>query len=97
LARNDEERKLLGLFASPSTIGRSALAPPGTSIDRVDALRRAFAAMTHDPTFLGDLKKARLELHPLSGEELQAAVAAMGEFPKWLVELARHVSEATRN
>jgi hypothetical protein len=32
-------------------------------------------AMTQDPTFLGDLRKARLELSPLSGEELQAAVA----------------------
>jgi tripartite-type tricarboxylate transporter receptor subunit TctC len=97
LARNDEERKLLELFASPSIIGRSVLAPAGTSIERVDALRRAFAVMTQDPTFLGDLNKARLDLHPLSGEELQAAVTGMGEFPKWLVERARHVSEARRN
>jgi tripartite-type tricarboxylate transporter receptor subunit TctC len=97
LARNDEERKLLELFSSPSTIGRSVLAPPGTSIERVAAMRHAFAVMSQDPTFLGDLDKARLEFHPLSGEQLQTAVAGMGEFPKWLVERARRVSEAGRN
>src|SRR6266853_4563624 len=88
LARNDDERKLLELFASPSTIGRSVLAPPGTSVERVAELRRAFMAMTQDPTFLSDLKKARLELSPLSGEQLQAAVASMGDVPDWLIERA---------
>jgi len=53
--------------------------------------------MTQDPTFLGDLDKARLKLNPLSGEELQAAIAGAAEFPKSLVERARHVSEAARN
>jgi tripartite-type tricarboxylate transporter receptor subunit TctC len=97
LARNDDERKLLELFASPSTIGRSVLAPPGTSMERVVELRRAFMAMTQDPTFLGDLRKARLELSPLAGEQLQAAVARMGEVPDWLIERARRVSETPRN
>jgi tripartite-type tricarboxylate transporter receptor subunit TctC len=97
LARNDEERKLLELFASPSIIGRSVLAPPGTSIERVAALRRAFDAMIQDPIFLGDVGKARLELRPLSGEELQAIIAGAAEFPKRLVERARDVSEAGRN
>jgi tripartite-type tricarboxylate transporter receptor subunit TctC len=97
LARNDDERKLLELFASPSTIGRSVLAPPGTSMERVAELRRAFLAMTQDPTFLSDLKKARLELNPLSGEQLQAAVARMGDVPDWLIERARRVSEAIGN
>jgi hypothetical protein len=53
--------------------------------------------MTQDPTFLSDLKKARLELSPLSGEQLQAAVADMGEFPDWLIERARRVSDTTGN
>jgi tripartite-type tricarboxylate transporter receptor subunit TctC len=95
LARNEDERKLLGLFSSPSTIGRSVLAPPGTSMERVVELRRAFVAMMQDPIFLSDLKKARLELSPLSGEELQAAVASMGNPPEALIERARKVAETT--
>jgi hypothetical protein len=97
LARNDDERKLLELFASPSAIGRSVLAPPGTSPERVAELRRAFMAMTKDLTFLSDLKKARLELSPLSGEQLQAAVASMGGVPDWLIQRARRVSETIGN
>ena len=66
-------------------------------MERVAELRRAFMAMTQDPTFLSDLKKGRLELNPLSGEQLQAAVVGMGEVPNWLIERARHVSETVRN
>jgi tripartite-type tricarboxylate transporter receptor subunit TctC len=97
LARNDDERSLLELFSSPSVIGRSVVAPPEMSTERVAELRRAFMAMTQDPTFLSDLNKAKLELSPLSGEELQAAVAAMGRLPESLIERARRVSETTRN
>jgi tripartite-type tricarboxylate transporter receptor subunit TctC len=93
LARNDDERRLLELFASPSTIGRSVLAPPGTSMERVAELRRGFMAMTQDVTFLSDLKKARLEFSPMSGEQLQAAVTSMGNVPELLIERARRVSE----
>jgi tripartite-type tricarboxylate transporter receptor subunit TctC len=85
------------LFASPSLIGRSVLAPPGTPPERVAELRRAFMATMGDPIFLDDLNKARLELSPLPGEELQAAVAHMGDLPESLIERARQVSETTRN
>jgi tripartite-type tricarboxylate transporter receptor subunit TctC len=97
LARDDDERKLLELFASPSTIGRSVLAPPGTPIERVDELRRAFMAMTQDQNFLDDLKKARLAFSPLSGQQLQMAVARMADVPDRLIERARRVSETARN
>jgi tripartite-type tricarboxylate transporter receptor subunit TctC len=97
LARNEEDRQLLALFSSPSLIGRSVLAPPGTSPERVSELRRAFTATLQDARFLDDLAKARLELTPLPGEALQAAVARMGEFPEPLVERARRVSDMVRN
>lgn len=92
LARNDDERKLLTLFASPSTIGRSVVAPPGTPPERVADLRRAFTETIQDPTFLADLKQAKLELSPLSGEALQAAVAHTGDLPAALIERARAVA-----
>jgi tripartite-type tricarboxylate transporter receptor subunit TctC len=97
LARNDDERKLLTLFASPSSIGRSVLAPPGVPPERVEELRRAFMATIKDPTFLSDLEKAKLELTPLSGEALQAAIARMGDFPAPLIERARRVSDVIKN
>jgi tripartite-type tricarboxylate transporter receptor subunit TctC len=97
LARNDDERKLLELFSSPSQIGRSVLSPPGTSPERVSELRRAFMATMSDPAFLADLKRARLEIRPLSGEELQAAVIRTGDFPAPLIARARRAADMTGN
>jgi tripartite-type tricarboxylate transporter receptor subunit TctC len=97
LARNEDERKLLELFSSPSLIGRSVVAPPGTPPERVAELRRAFMATMRDPVFLSDLKRARLEISPLSGEELQAVVAREGDFPQSLIERARRAADMTAN
>ena len=93
LARNDEEKKLLELFSSPSFIGRSVLAPPGVPAERVAELRHAFMETMRDPVFLGVLKQARLDVRPLPGEEVQAAVARAGNFPPALIERARRAAE----
>ena len=93
LARNDEERKLLELFASPSLIGRSVLAPPGLPPERVAELRRAFMATMQDPAFLADVKKAKLDLNPMPGEALQEAIGKMGNVPDSLVARARQVAK----
>lgn len=97
LARNDEERMLLELFSSPSLIGRSVVAPPGMPPERVAEFRRAFMATMQDPAFLGDLKRARLEISPLPGEELQSVVAREGEFPASLIERARRAADLAGN
>jgi tripartite-type tricarboxylate transporter receptor subunit TctC len=92
LARNDDERKLLEFFSLPSLIGRSVVAPPGLPLERVVQLRRAFTATMEDPLFLADVKRARLELSPLSGDALQAVVAREGQFPPALIARARQVA-----
>jgi tripartite-type tricarboxylate transporter receptor subunit TctC len=93
LARNPEERRLLELFSSPSEIGRSVLAPPGTPPERVAELRRAFLATIADETFIADAKRAGLQISPLPGEELQAAVAKQGELPPELIARARRAAD----
>ncbi len=89
LAQNDNQRKLLELFSSPSVIGRSVVAPPGTSPEGVAELRRAFMATMQDESFLADVKRARLEISPLSGEALQAAILQQGQLPPGLITRAR--------
>jgi tripartite-type tricarboxylate transporter receptor subunit TctC len=95
LARNPDERKLLEFFSSPSLIGRSVVAPPGLPPERVAELRRAFMATMQDPLFLGDLKRARLEISSLAGEQLQSVVAREGDFPATLLERARRAAGMT--
>ena len=95
LARNDDERRLLTLFSSPSSIGRSVLAPPGLPPERVEELRAAFAATMQDPAFLADLDRARLDHTPLSGAELQRTIAATADLPPALIARARRIAEGT--
>ena len=97
LARNDDERKLLELFSSPSVIGRSVLAPPGTPPERVAELRRAFIETIEDEMFLADVKRAGLLISPLSGEDLQAAVEKQGNLSPALIERARRAAGIPAN
>jgi tripartite-type tricarboxylate transporter receptor subunit TctC len=96
LARNDDERRLLELFSSPSLIGRSIVAPPGLPPERVTELRRAFMVTIRDVGFLDDVRRAQLEITPLSGEELQAAVLRSGDFPPALIQRARRAADMTK-
>jgi tripartite-type tricarboxylate transporter receptor subunit TctC len=92
LARNDDERKLLEFFSLPSLIGRSAVAPPGLRPERVAELRAAFMATLQDPQFLADVKRTRVEINPLPGQELQSLIVKEGEFPAALIERARRAA-----
>lgn len=97
LARNEDERKLLELFSSPSLIGRSVVAPPGTDPQRVAELRRAFMATMQDANFLADVKRAGLLISPLSGEALQREVIDQGHLPPDLIARARRAAETPGN
>ena len=94
LARNDGERAVLALFSSPSTVGRSVLAPPGLPAERVRELRQGFMETLKDPALLAQVKQAKLELDPLPGDALQEAVAGVGTLPPDLVAKARAIVES---
>ena len=91
LAKSEEDRALLRLFSTPSTIGRPIFTTPETPKERVAALRAGFDAMLKDPGFLSEAQKANLELDPVSGEELQEIVEQILVTPKtitkWLAEI----------
>ena len=93
LAKTDDDRQLMELFSSPSTIGRSVVAPPGVPAERVADLRKAFMAAIKDPALLADVERSKLELDPLSGEDLQKAITGAGDFPEKLIERARAVAK----
>lgn len=97
LARNDDERRLLELFSSPSLIGRSVVAPPGTAPERVTELRRAFMTTMQDANFLADVKRAGLSISPMPGEELQKQVVNQGHLPADLIARARRAAETPNN
>lgn len=86
LARTDEQRAILAAVSSAAEIGKFILTTPGVPPDRVAALRRAFDAMVIDPDFIADARQLRIELGPLSGEELQKVVQTVQDLPPELTE-----------
>jgi tripartite-type tricarboxylate transporter receptor subunit TctC len=74
LAKTPEQKQILTLVFARQALGRPFLAPPGIPQDRVDALRKAFMDTMKDPEFLAEAEKAKLEITPISGEEVQKIV-----------------------
>lgn len=74
IAKNEEDRMVIELLTSGEVIGRPLLTTPGVPENRVTALRRAFDATMLDAEFLTEAEKVGLELNPIKGEDLQAAV-----------------------
>ena len=89
LARTPEERQIFDLFSSTVTVGRPLLAPPDVPKERIKALRAAFDIVMKDKAFLEDAKKLNLEVDPLSGEMLQAAVTAITKTPADVIARAK--------
>jgi tripartite-type tricarboxylate transporter receptor subunit TctC len=86
LVSGAEEKAAMRLLSAPTTIGRPIFTTPGVPADRVKALRAAFDAMLKDQAFLDEAKKLKLDIEPVSGEELQRIVADIIATPKPIAE-----------
>jgi tripartite-type tricarboxylate transporter receptor subunit TctC len=74
LAKNDRDRQALLLALARLEFGRPFFLPPNVPADRVAALRLAFDATMKDKEFLADAEKVKIDIDPLSGEEVAALV-----------------------
>ncbi len=78
-ARNDREKSILQTVFGLTEIGRTYALPPGTPKDRVALIREAFIKSTADPELIAAGAKLKLEIDPMSGEEVQAFIKRMAE------------------
>lgn len=90
-ARTDEHRSLIALISSGMSLGRPLYAPPGVPETRVAALRKAFDDSMKDPALLADAEKAKMDIRPISGAELQVLVAEVVKSPPAAVEKMREI------
>jgi hypothetical protein len=84
-----EDRQILDILYSRESYGRPFFTPPGVPADRVAALRRAFADTMKDPDFIKDAQKRRVDVDPVSGEELATLTRQLMEIPAATVARAR--------
>jgi len=91
-AKTDEAKKLINaLVHSVGPTARPYVLPPGTPKDRVQILRKAFIDTMKDPDFLADAAKAKLDINPLDGAELEKNVKEVFNLDPKLIPRAKEI------
>jgi tripartite-type tricarboxylate transporter receptor subunit TctC len=85
-AKTDEQKKILAFYNSNAELGRPVMTTPGVPKDRVQALRRAFDATMKDPDFLAEATKLKLQVDPLTGEQVAAVAEMIAATPKAIID-----------
>lgn len=93
IVKDQRDRRVLDTISFPEELGRPFLMPPGTPKNIVQMVRRAFDETMKDPAFLADAKKARLDLDPVSGEEMETMIKEAYSTPKDLIERAASLNK----
>ncbi len=73
--KNDADRAVMQLYLTQKTVARPMITPPGVPADRLAALRTAFAALATDQQFQADGAKAKLDVAPVTGPEVDKVIA----------------------
>jgi tripartite-type tricarboxylate transporter receptor subunit TctC len=94
LAKTPEQEQALQLAQARLEFGRPFFLPPNVPADRVKAIRRAFDATMKDPEFLADADKLKLEIDPMTGEEIASMLDDIAKTPAEVVARVRAAYEA---
>lgn len=87
LVKTEDDKKLMRAALEPhGPIYRPFVAPPGVPQERLQVLRKSFMETMRDGQFLAEARKARLDINPLDGEDLQQIVGEIFRLEPALVE-----------
>jgi tripartite-type tricarboxylate transporter receptor subunit TctC len=91
-AKTEEARKLIrALVHTVGPTARPYMLPPGTPKERVEILRKAYMDTMKDAEFLAEAKKAKLDINPLDGAELERNVREVFNLDAALVPKAKEI------
>ena len=88
-AKSDEQRQALELVFSQGIFGRPFAVAPEVPRARVTALRAAFMATMADPELVAEAERVKLDIGPISGAAVEAALLKAFASPRPAIELAR--------
>jgi tripartite-type tricarboxylate transporter receptor subunit TctC len=94
LAANEEDRQVLAFISADTGITRAVVTTPDVPPERVAALRRAFDATMKDPEFLAEAERAKMDISPTTGEEVQKVAASIVDTPAPVLTRAKAILEA---
>jgi len=88
------KKQILSLHFAPQSIGRPFAAPPNIPDDRKAALIKAFDETMKDPEFLAETAKAKMDIAPMTGHEIDALLTQLYGLPADVVaKAAKAVAE----
>jgi tripartite-type tricarboxylate transporter receptor subunit TctC len=82
LTKDAEKLQILKLILAAQEMARPFAGPPDIPADRKAALRKAFDDTMKDPDYLAEANKARIEVNPVSGADLDKLLAELYATPK---------------
>ena len=92
ITKDERQKQLIKLIIARQLFGWPFVAPPGMPADKVAVLRKAFMETMKDPEFLTDAAKGKIDIEPVSGEELQRLITDLYKTPPEMVAEAKKLS-----
>jgi len=92
IAPGDNAQQIIRFLTAGGELGRPFIASRAVPHERVEILRRAFAAAVKDPEFLADAKSQRLPVSLHTGEEAEKIVEQLYATPPAIIDAARKVA-----
>jgi hypothetical protein len=86
-------RKVTDILLASETIGRPMMATPGLPADRLNMLRQAYAKALAESELVTELKKKRMSLDVVSGDEVEKVMRDIISQPREVVERVKKLSE----
>jgi ABC-type phosphate/phosphonate transport system substrate-binding protein len=80
------DRKVLELHYTQKSAARPFIASPGVPAERIALLRTAFIALAKDAEFLAEAERTKIEVAPISGQEVDKIVALIAATPPDIAE-----------
>ena len=93
LAKNAKHREIFEFLCLVPAMGRPFFMPPNVPAERVAAIRAAFVATMNDPAFRADAQRARLDVLPLTGEDIAQVVERTFGTPEDVRAVGKRVME----
>ncbi|HLH97539.1 MAG TPA: hypothetical protein VKW08_20720 [Xanthobacteraceae bacterium] len=97
LAESDRARALIELAELPYRLSRPFAAPPGLPEDRARALQAAFLALHHDPDYLDEAQRLKVDVSPIGAEEVLRAINGIANAPPDLLDYMRRLLSDSKN
>ena len=93
-AKTPEQKQILEIVYAQGVFTRPFFLAPDVPKERVEALRKAFLQTLADPEFMAEADKQKLQINPMTGQELEEMVRKIYATPPDIVAKVRKAIEA---